>query len=215
MDRRAHGQSGDGPAYSLDREAEDVAAVVESRGRPVAVLGHSFGAVASYEAAFLTPAISKLLLYEPPLRVAAHVSALEQMNAFIKTGDRETATTIFMREVVGVSPEELASMQARPSWKTLVCTIDLSIRQHGALSAYRWDAARAKRLRTPTLLLVGSRTTSSDLRASVQSLRETLPNQQLIVLEGQEHNAMDTDREHLASVIRKFMQTQQMAAEGQ
>ena len=48
MDRRAHGQSGDTPPYSLRKEAEDIVAVVESRGRPVAVLGHSYGGVAAW-----------------------------------------------------------------------------------------------------------------------------------------------------------------------
>ena len=43
MDRRGHGASGDSPDYSLQKEAEDVAAVVDSRQGPVAVLGHSFG----------------------------------------------------------------------------------------------------------------------------------------------------------------------------
>jgi pimeloyl-ACP methyl ester carboxylesterase len=205
MDRRAHGQSGDGPSYSLKREAEDVAAVVASRPGPVAVLGHSFGGVAAYEAAFLTPQITKLMLYEPPFRVPAHSAVLARMDRLIKAGDREAATTTFMREVVRVSPEELTAMQRRPSWKALVSSIGSSIRQHRALGAYKWAPARARKLRTPTLLLIGSRTASPHLRLSARSAADALPNRKIVVLEGQEHNAMDTAREQLAGVIKEFM----------
>lgn len=44
MDRRGHGASGDSPEYRLSKEAEDVAAVVNSRLGPVFVFGHSYGA---------------------------------------------------------------------------------------------------------------------------------------------------------------------------
>ena len=68
MDRRGHGLSADSPDYSLQKEAEDVAAVVDSRPGMVFVLGHSIGGVATLEAMFLTNRISKLILYEPPLQ---------------------------------------------------------------------------------------------------------------------------------------------------
>ena len=61
MDRRAHGASGDSPAYSLQKEVEDVVAVVEAQAGPVFVLGHSFGAVCAFEAAFQTAKIARLV----------------------------------------------------------------------------------------------------------------------------------------------------------
>jgi pimeloyl-ACP methyl ester carboxylesterase len=67
MDRRGHGASGDSPEYSLLKEAEDVAAVVNSRPGPVLVFGHSYGGVAAIEATFLTDRVAGLMLYEPPL----------------------------------------------------------------------------------------------------------------------------------------------------
>jgi pimeloyl-ACP methyl ester carboxylesterase len=57
MDRRAHGSSGDAPSYSLLKGVEDVVAVVEAQPEPVFVLGHSFGAVCAFEAAFHTTRI--------------------------------------------------------------------------------------------------------------------------------------------------------------
>jgi pimeloyl-ACP methyl ester carboxylesterase len=51
VDRRGRGQSGDSPVYSIEREYEDIAAVVESIREPVNLLGHSYGALCSLEAA--------------------------------------------------------------------------------------------------------------------------------------------------------------------
>ena len=62
MDRRGRGASGDSPEYSLSKEAEDVAAVVNSRSGPVFVLGHSYGGVVALEAAMLTDRITGLML---------------------------------------------------------------------------------------------------------------------------------------------------------
>ena len=205
MDRRGHGQSADNSSYSLAREAEDIVAVVESRKRPVAVLGHSFGGVAAYEAAHLSRRIDRLLLYEPPVGLSDHAAILSRMEAQIAAGEREAATIAFFRDIVRQTPEEIASMRARPSWSAIVGSIEGSIRQDRALSANGWDAARARRLRTPTLLMIGSRTANPELRRAVENLAAALPNARIAVLEGQEHNAMDTDRPGLALVVRTFL----------
>ena len=63
MDRRGHGESQPGENYTLRKESEDVAAVVNSRRGPVFVLGHSIGGVFALEAALLTNKIAKLALY--------------------------------------------------------------------------------------------------------------------------------------------------------
>jgi len=54
MDRRGHGMSGDSLEYTLQREAEDVAAVVNSQPGPLFLLGHSYGGICALEATFLT-----------------------------------------------------------------------------------------------------------------------------------------------------------------
>src|SRR6185503_17048578 len=81
MDRRAHGASGDSLPYSLEKEVEDVVAVVTAQQVPVFVLGHSFGAVCAFEAAFHTGKIARLALYEPPVRAADHSATLARMEA--------------------------------------------------------------------------------------------------------------------------------------
>lgn len=205
MDRRGHGTSVDGTAYSLRKEAEDVAAVVKSRHRPVAVLGHSYGGVAAYEAAFLGPRFSALILYEPPLQDPDHSVATAAIEALISSGDREAATVAFLRDVVRISPEAQAAARSGPGWASFVASVDTLVRQDRALAVYRWDAERARRLRIPTLLIRGEKTPAPELRRAVESLAAVLPDRQVVVLQGQEHNAMDTDRERLAAVIREFL----------
>ena len=205
MDRRAHGASGDTPPYSLQKEVDDVVAVVGAQPGPVFVLGHSFGAVCAFEAAFHTAKIAGLALYEPPVRVADHSVILARMEAMMRSGDREGALVTFMSEIVLISTDEVAAMKARPSWAGLLATIETSVRQDRALSRYQFDPARARTMTIPTLLMAGSKTASPELKRSIDSLRQTLPHSTLRIFEGQEHNAMDTIPQEFAATVSSFL----------
>jgi pimeloyl-ACP methyl ester carboxylesterase len=211
MDRRGRGASGDSDEYSLLKEAEDVAAVVNSRSGPVFVFGHSYGGVAALEATFLTDRIARLMLYEPPLHepVDNNLTVAIRVEELIKKGELEQAFITFQAEIVKQSPEEIARMKARPTWTRLVATIAVHPRQMRALSAYRFDANRMKSVTMPTLLLIGEDTTSPYAKQSISALRESLPNPTLLVLERQEHNAMDSGREALVNAIIKFTATKE------
>jgi pimeloyl-ACP methyl ester carboxylesterase len=207
MDRRGHGLSGDSPVYSLAKEAEDVASVVDSRRGTVFVLGHSYGGVSALEGMSLTNRVSKLILYEPPVQepVEHNLAVAGKMQRMIDEGAREQAAVTFLTEVVHVSPTEVAAMKARPAWPQLVSTIDGQLRQMNALAAYRFDAARVANVHQPTLLLLGENTTSPYLKQAINSLQTSLPNATRVVLQGQQHNAMDTGRDVLATAIIAFL----------
>lgn len=66
FDRRGRGASGDTHPYSLEREVEDIAAVIAANGPNALVLGHSSGAVLSLEAAMRGVPITRLAVNEPP-----------------------------------------------------------------------------------------------------------------------------------------------------
>jgi pimeloyl-ACP methyl ester carboxylesterase len=205
MDRRAHGASGDTLPYSLEKEVEDVVAVVGAQPGPVFVLGHSFGGVCAFEAAFRAPKIAKLALYEAPVRVGDHSAILARMEAMMRAGNRDGALTTFMREIVLISPQEVAAMKARPSWPGLLATIETSVRQDRALSQNPFNAARARTMTVPTLLMAGSKSASPELKRSLDSLRETLPHHMVRVFEGQEHNAMDSIPQEFAAAVTSFL----------
>jgi pimeloyl-ACP methyl ester carboxylesterase len=205
MDRRGHGESEAGSNYSLKKEFEDVAAVVNSRPGPVFVLGHSIGGLCSLEAAFLTNKISKLVLYEPPLQDLDHTAVADRMEKMIRAGDRGQALVTFLREIVMISPDEIATMKRQVSWPRRVSGIDVQIREIRALGNYRFDAKRMRTLALPTLLLTGSKTASPQLKQATNSLMETLPKRTLVVFEGQEHNAMDKIPQQFAETVTNFL----------
>ena len=205
MDRRGHGESEVGTNYSLKKEFEDVAAVVNSRTGPVFVLGHSIGGVCALEAAFLTRNISKLVLYEPPLQDLDHTAVAGRMEKMIQAGDREQALVTFLREIVMISAEGITAMKSQPAWPNRVSGIDIQIREIRALSKYSFDAKRIRRLAVPTLLLAGSKTASPQLKQAIDSLMNTLPKRTLIVFEGQEHNAMDKIPREFAETVTNFL----------
>ena len=205
MDRRGHGMSGDSPDYTLQRETEDVAAVVNSQPGPIFLLGHSYGGVCALEATFLTDKISKLVLYEPPLQERNRSIFAARMEGMIQKGQREQALLMFLQEIVMMSPNEVAAMKSRPSWAGLVGSVESQIRQIRALDEYRFDASRMNKLKVPTLVLTGSRTESPDLQRTISVLMGCLPNPTLVVLEGQEHNAMDTVPQQFADTVIGFL----------
>jgi pimeloyl-ACP methyl ester carboxylesterase len=207
MDRRGHGLSADSPDYSLQKEAEDVAAVVDSRPGMVFLLGHSYGGVAALEAMFLTSRVSKLILYEPPVQepVDHNLAVARKMERMIKEGARDQAAVTFVTEVVQLSPSEVVAMKSRPAWPELVATIDAQVRQMHALAAYKFDAKRVSAVRQPTLLLTGGETSSPYIKQGIDSLQTSLPHATRVVLEGQQHNAMDSGRDVLAEAITTFL----------
>jgi pimeloyl-ACP methyl ester carboxylesterase len=204
MDRRGHGASGDSPDYTLQKEAEDVAAVVNSRRGPVFVLGHSYGGVAALESAFLTDKISKLALYEPPLQELDHTAVADKIETMIRRGEREQALMTFLQDIVMISPTEVRAMRSRSSWPGMVASIESQVRQIRALNRYRFDPKRVSSLRIPTLLLTGSDTASPELKLAISGLLDSLPNRRLIVFEGQQHNAMDAIPQQFADAITNY-----------
>jgi pimeloyl-ACP methyl ester carboxylesterase len=205
MDRRGRGASGDSPVYSLRKEAEDIAAVVDSRRGTVFVLAHSYGALCALEAAFQTRRIAKLVLYEPPLLEHPDFAVIERIERLIREGDRDAAATTFLREVVKVSPAEIDAMRTRPTWRALLKSIDSHPRQMRALASYRFDARRMSTMAIPTLLIRGSETQIPDVKLARERLVAALPHVSQAVLEGQQHNAMDTGPEYLARAVEDFL----------
>jgi len=205
MDRRGRGASGNSTDYNLQKGAEDVAAVVNSRPGKVFVLGHSIGGVCALEAAFLTDKISKLVLYEPPLQDRNHEAVATKMEKMIRTGDREQALVTFLQEIVMVSPKEIEQMKAQSSWSGRVAGIGKQVREIRALDRYHFDGDKMRALQVPTLLLTGSETASPDLKRAIASLMDYLPNHSLVVFQGQEHNAMDTASQEFAQTVTKFL----------
>jgi len=208
MDRRGRGMSGDGPAYHLAREAEDVAAVVDSIGEPVSVLAHSYGALCSLEAALLTPQMHRLVLYEPPMPTdipSDPPDAVERIQALVDRGELEAALEVMMVDVVRMPPHELAAYRQLPMWQVRIALAPTIARELSVERTYRFDAGRFAHLRVPTLLLLGG-DSPPHVRRVTETIDAALPDSRVAILPGQQHIAMDTSPELFAGEVLGFLQ---------
>lgn len=192
MDRRGRGGSGDSPAHELQREAEDVAAVVDAIGEPTDVLGHSYGALCALEAARLTTHIHRLILYEGPLRDADELmpGQIERLEALLRAGDAEGVLTTMYREVVAMPPEEFELLRSQhDAWAARLANAPSLPRELRAVQGYTFEPQRFAAMQTPTLLLVGGDSPSRELE-NARAVAQVLPNAHVVAIPGQQHVAM-------------------------
>lgn len=207
IDRRGRGESGDALDYSLAREADDIIAVIEAIGRPVNLLGHSYGALCCLEAALLTDRIDRLILYEPGLAtgIALYPPGVpERMQALIDGGDLEEAMLVMFREVVGMPEHELAEYRRSPLWVARLPLATTIPREMAVELAYRFDAGRFAGLRTPALLLSGGDSPAA-LRRATELVAAALPDSTVVTLPGQGHIAYRTAPELFAGEVLRFL----------
>lgn len=207
MDRRGRGQSGDAPAYALEREFEDVAAVLRAAGPEASLIGHSFGAICALEAALRVPGLRRLILYEPPCEIEGYKlyppGSRERFEKMLDAGDNEGTLTAFMRDVAGVSDAAIATMRAEPSWAGRITAAHTIVREM-ADENYSPDPARLAGLHVPTLLLAGSESPPV-LAAATQLLAALLPEARIAVMQGQGHVAISTAPDVFLSETRAFL----------
>lgn len=182
MDRRGRGASGDGPAYAIAREAEDVLAVLDAVGAEVLV-GHSFGALCSILAAAQTDRLRRLVLYEPPIAVRAdHLSGLD---ALIAEGKLEAALEGFLRSA-GTPDDQLEAIRSSPAWSVLLDCVPTLPRELHACAAWRHPRGP---IPVPTLSLLGAKTDSPVYLEGLEELRSAFPDIRRELIRGQLHVA--------------------------
>jgi pimeloyl-ACP methyl ester carboxylesterase len=208
VDRRGYGESGDSPTYAIEREFEDIAAVVDSIGEPASLLGHSFGALCALEAASLTRNIRKLILYEPAIPLPGvplyPEGVIDRLQALLDAGDREGMLTTFLGELVGMSPHEIEQMRSSPAWPARLAAAHTLPRESWAEERYTFDAQRFKVLQTPTLLLTGG-DSPQFLKAATEVVDSALPNSRIAVMPGQQHIAMYTAPDLFLHEVLSFL----------
>jgi pimeloyl-ACP methyl ester carboxylesterase len=207
IDRRGRGESGDSPDYAIEREFEDVAAILKALDPPVLLFGHSYGAICALEAAGRSDRLAGLILYEPPIveegETVYSQEQLARLEALLAAGDRDGVVATFMGEIVGLPPHELDAVRSSPAWKGRVAAAHTLPRELRAQEAYRLDAERARRLTIPVLLLLGGDSPSFFGKA-IAALEKTLRNSRTVVMQGQQHVAMDTGPELVVGAVLDF-----------
>ncbi|WP_421951528.1 alpha/beta fold hydrolase [Pelagibacterium sp.] len=207
MDRRGRGDSGDAAIYSLEREYEDVSAVIEAAGRDVCLLGHSFGALCAMEAALRADNLKQLVLYEPAFPVGGNPlyppDLPDRLNAILNTGDRDAMLVAFFKEAVGAPDAQIEALRADPSWAGRVAAAHTALREL-ADGDYVFEPDRFHPMTVPTLLLVGENS-PKELTAPAKALNDALPDSFIVTLKGQGHVAMTTAPRLFLDPVLEFL----------
>lgn len=205
-DRRGRGESGDTAPYAVEREVEDLGALIAEVGG-AAVYGHSSGAGLALNAAASGLPITRLVLHEPPYGSDDEESqqsarGLAQIVcAALDEGRPADAIALFF-EAYGLLPDVVAQMSTDPDMQALAPTMRYDfevmgeIRQGGVVPE---DLVRAVSI--PTLVLAGS--ASPDFfRDTAARIAGLLPDGECRVLAGQDHVA---SAQAVAPVVTEFL----------
>ena len=208
MDRRGRGGSGDiapGATYALEREYDDVAAVVAKAEGPVVLFGHSYGGLCSLGAMPMLERVSALIIYEAPVPEGPLLpeELLARLNDAARRDDREGIMKMFCEEVVRMRPADIAALRASPAWPARLEAAHTIPREMLAVESFSLVATHPERLEIPTLLLHGG--DSPDFfKTSMARIADAIPHAISIALDGQQHVAMDTAAEMLTKTVTRF-----------
>jgi pimeloyl-ACP methyl ester carboxylesterase len=201
----------------VNTDAERTLEMIRTRRCKVVLLGHRAKKVftkhwditadvdRALEAALLTASVRRLVLYEPTLPPSgASAETIERMQGLIDVGDPAEALRLFYRDVLRLSPADLADLQASPRWPEKVAVAHTIPRELQGLNAYRFEPARFRALQAPTLLLVGG--DSMPFRRTVaETIAAAVPNSRIGVLPGQRHGAIEAAPELFAQEVMRFL----------
>ena len=209
-DRRAHGDSADTPPYAIEREYEDLEAMISIAGGSAFVWGMSSGGILALEAARVGVAIEKLAAYEPPFIVDRSDGVppddfVQRVGELIDRDARSEAAKYFMGRVMGM-PSVIPSLMSLwpPMWSKVKATAHTLPYEAVLIERYvrgrALDPAYWASISTPTLIVSGEKSPEK-LRKGAAAIADAVPSAEHRVLHGVSHNVkMDA----LAPVLEDF-----------
>ena len=205
-DRRGRGQSGDTLPYSIDKELEDIEALIDQHGSKAFIFGHSAGgALALFAAEKFPEKIDKVAVYEPPMpdnwfmRLATNFM-IKQMSKQVSRGENLKVVNTFMR-FVGMDDQLIADTLAGEHGQTIIDMAETITYEAKIQDASKdFIEEKAQKINQPTLLVSGTKSfkTAPKIMADYASV---IPNAQTCVLEGQTHTV---DPQLLAPILKDF-----------
>jgi pimeloyl-ACP methyl ester carboxylesterase len=192
-DRRGRGESSDTLPYAVEREIDDIEALIDEAGGSAFVYGISSGAALAFEAALaLGGKVKKLALYEPPYNDdetarQAWRDYRKQLGEVLAEGRRGDAVGLFMT-LLGMPADHLAGMRQHPMWPMFEAVAPTLAYDAAAMGE---DASvpseRASALRVPTLVMDGGATEWPFMHTTALALAKAIPDAQHRTLDGQTH----------------------------
>ena len=203
-DRRGRGDSGDTLPYAIEREVEDIAAVIAEAGGAANLYGTSSGAGLAMHAAAAGLPVTRLALWEPPYSVSGRpdlpADTASVYRELVEAGRRGDAIEYFMSKVVGLPPEFVAGARQAPWWAQQEALAHTLAYDATVMGDYTLPTGIAKAIAVPTLIVVGG-ASFGFMAETADALAELIPNAHRATLEGQQHNV---DPTALAPVLHRF-----------
>jgi len=194
-DRRGRNESSDTQPYAVEREIDDLEALINANGGSAFVTGFSSGAILSLAAAAQGLNITKMALYEPPFMVSSEghrppADSLQQLQTMISENRRSDAVKFFLKDMVGLPALAVFIMKIMPVWpklKSIAHTLPYDAAIVGDCSLPEKNASSVK---IQTLVSGGDKSPAT-MQQAVRKLSEVMPNGQLKMLKGQTHNVSE------------------------
>jgi pimeloyl-ACP methyl ester carboxylesterase len=193
-DRRGRGDSGDTQPYAVEREIEDLAALIDAAGGTACLYGHSSGGSLALESAVALGAqVSRLAMYEPPYNDdpaarRAWGQYISQLMEALAAGSRGNAVALFMA-YTGMPAGQIEGMRKAPFWPGLEAIAPTLGYDHAAILGKEASvpAQRAAQVGVRTLVMYGD-TSFPFMRETARTLAQAIPQAELRPLTGQDHN---------------------------
>jgi pimeloyl-ACP methyl ester carboxylesterase len=203
-DRRGRGDSGDTLPYAVERELEDLEALIARAGAPAHLYGVSSGGALALEAAAAGLAVDRLAVYEVPYIVGDDASRrwreyVEQLGAALAEGRRGDAVELFMR-VAGASEEDVAGARSSPMWPGLEGVAHTLAYDAAVLGDGLPPTARLATIARPTLVATGGG--DDFFEQAADAIAAGVPKAERQVLARQAHVA---DPKAVALVLERFL----------
>jgi pimeloyl-ACP methyl ester carboxylesterase len=208
-DRRGRGESTDTAPYAVQREMEDLAALIAEAGAPAVVFGWSSGAVLALDAAAAGLPISRLALFEPPFVVDSSRQPLpadyvQRLDACVAGGRPGDAVELFLTAAAGLPADAVAGLRQSPFWPALEAVAP-TIAYDGRFMGTTMSGAPLPRERwagvTVPVLVMHGNATEPWLIAAARALAGLLPTATLQAVPGEQHSAA---ADVLAPALRQF-----------
>jgi pimeloyl-ACP methyl ester carboxylesterase len=194
-DRRGRGDSGDTAPYAIEREIEDLRALVAEVGGTASVYGHSSGAGLVLHAAADGLPAPKVVLHEPPYapdreeerRIAQEFAA--NLEPILAQGRHGEAVELVMTTIMQMPPEIARQMRSEPWWagmEAMAPTIAYDSEIMGDSRGGTIPIDLVGTVNTPALVLCGGASPAWMIDITKQ-IADAMPNGRQRILEGQEH----------------------------
>jgi pimeloyl-ACP methyl ester carboxylesterase len=204
-DRRGRRASGDTLPYAVEREVEDLGALIREAGGAARVFGYSSGAILALEGAARGLNITKLALYDPPFIVGDDIprppkDIAGELARLVASGRRGEAVELFQTKMVRIPEEVVAQFRHAPFRPALEAIAHTLVYDASILGDQELPMARLRSIKVPTLVVYGGESPTF-LGNSAKALAKALPDGHVRALDGQTHDIVPAA---LAPVLLEF-----------